>query len=120
MGEFDDYVLTQMRRTRNSEPNFSFSEWVNYSDKCAVVEEIQMPSKLVGCPTFGGPNLTDIFITSSSVYLDFNTGKSIPTNSNCRQSTPLVKTVPEDGSLLKIEQSELKGVRANKVCLCND
>lgn len=75
-----------------------------------------MPSKLVGCPTFGGPNLTDIFITSSSLYLDFYSGKSIDANSKCKKGW--VKNVPEDGSLLKIQQTELKGVAANKVCLC--
>lgn len=77
-----------------------------------------MPTKLVGCPAFGGPNLTDIFITSSSLYLDFYTGKSIETNSNCKKEGTLVKNVPEDGSLLKIEQSALKGVPANNVRLC--
>lgn len=77
-----------------------------------------MPSKLVGCPAFGGPNLTDIFITYSSLYLDLYTGKSIETNSNCKKKGTLVKNVPEDGSLLKIEQSVLKGVPANNVRLC--
>lgn len=77
-----------------------------------------MPSKLVGCPTFGGPDLTDIFVTSSSMYLDIYTGKSVQTNTNCSQNGPLVKIAPEDGSLLKIEQRAVKGVRANKVCLC--
>lgn len=73
-----------------------------------------MPSKLVGCPTFGGPNLTDIFITSSSIYLDFYTGKSVDTKSDCNKGA-VVTNVPEDGSLLKIEQTKLKGIAANSV-----
>lgn len=77
-----------------------------------------MPSKLVGCPTFGGPNLTDIFITSSSIYLDFYTGKSVDTEvdtkSDCNKGA-VVTNVPEDGSLLKIEQTKLKGIAANSV-----
>lgn len=82
------------------------------------LEEIEMPSILVGCPTFGGPNMTDIFITSSSLYLDFYTGKSVDANSNCKKKSTSAKNVPEDGSLLKVEQTVLKGVTANNnVCL---
>ncbi|KAJ6644100.1 Regucalcin [Pseudolycoriella hygida] len=85
-------------------------------DKCSSVEEIHTPTMLIGCPTFGGPNMTDIFVTSSTLFLDFNTGKSLNENLECTKNTfPQAK---EDGSLLKIEQNVLKGVAGTSVSLC--
>lgn len=88
-----------------------------YSNNCTTVENIEMPTKLVGCPTFGGPHLTDIFITSCSSYLDFNSGRTINNHKNCNGDM-LVSVDPKGGSLLRIEQTKLKGVAAYNVRLC--
>lgn len=71
---------------------------------CTSVETIKMPTKLVGCPAFGGPNLNDIFITTSTLYLDLYTGKCI--KRNCR-----------GGSLLSVEKTKWKGFAGNSVRL---
>lgn len=75
-----------------------------------------MPTKLVGCPTFGGPKLTDIFITSCSTFLNIHTGETINDKKYCN-GDPMVKTESNDGTLIRVEQTKMKGVRSNSVCL---
>lgn len=71
-----------------------------------IVDEIEMPTEVSLTPTFGGPHLDELFVTSGTINLNLGTGQTI--NSTLS---------PLSGSLFKIVGYGAKGYPGRRIRL---
>lgn len=68
-----------------------------------LVNEIQLPTELILSPTFGGPNLDELFVGSGTLPVDFISGMSLNRT-----------LTPSAGSLFRITRLGAKGYAGNR------
>lgn len=57
-----------------SHVSLRYNIFVLFRSKREIVDKIEIPTRYITAPAFGGPNLDILFVTTASLPMDFRTG----------------------------------------------
>lgn len=80
---------------------------IYFRSKKRIVDTIEVDAKYIQSLTLGGPNLDELWVTSSTTFINFIDG-DIPKKQPCNN--------PNGGNLFKIENFASPGYRDKKLC----